>query len=224
MGFSFHHGSRGELALGVLVARLDLDQHAHHQCANLGHCRRRYPSQREAGGVLASRMGGASEHLVELVGRALAPIEAVRVAYVFGSRARGEGRADSDLDGALVYERTLDWMGRERARRDVLDALSKELGTLGERADLVDLARRTVLSRSVQCATGFGCSRGPRRNALPPRCGKGADTATMAPSGGSSSAPRLREGRHTGQVARCASGAAPTPRSLPRTGRAAEAA
>jgi predicted nucleotidyltransferase len=86
-------------------------------------------------------MDGAIQQLADIVGRALLPIEAVRVAYIFGSRARGEGRADSDLDVALVYERTLDWGGQERARRDVLDALSKALGALGERADLVDLAQ-----------------------------------------------------------------------------------
>ncbi len=86
-------------------------------------------------------MGGGVELLADVVGRALLPIKAVRVAYVFGSRARGEGRADSDLDVALVYPRSLDWEARERARRDVLTALSSALGALGERADLVDLDR-----------------------------------------------------------------------------------
>jgi predicted nucleotidyltransferase len=86
-------------------------------------------------------MGGAVEALADAVGKALLPVEAVRVAYVFGSRARGDNRADSDLDVALVYDRSLDWEGRERARRDVLSLLSNVLGRLGERADLVDLAR-----------------------------------------------------------------------------------
>lgn len=70
---------------------------------------------------------------------ALEPIAALRVAYLFGSRAHGRERDDSDLDVAVAYERTLDLAGREEARREVLSALTEVLGSLGERADVIDL-------------------------------------------------------------------------------------
>jgi predicted nucleotidyltransferase len=45
--------------------------------------------------------------LIDAIEKALGPIEAVRLAYLFGSRARGTARPDSDLDLAVAYPREL---------------------------------------------------------------------------------------------------------------------
>jgi hypothetical protein len=79
--------------------------------------------------------------LVSALHEALAPIDAVRVAYVFGSQVTGRAGPRSDLDVAVLWDRSFDDMRRERARRDVLDALADRLGALGERADIVDIDR-----------------------------------------------------------------------------------
>ena len=78
--------------------------------------------------------------LAARVGDALDPLEAVRVAWVFGSRVRGQPREDSDLDLAVVYARQLDGAAREHARRLIVAALTDVLGAVGERADVVDLS------------------------------------------------------------------------------------
>jgi predicted nucleotidyltransferase len=100
-------------------------------------------------------MGGAVEELADAVGKAVLPVEAVRVAYVFGSRARGDNRADSDLDVALVYERSRDWEGRERVRRDGLRALTRSdaeriaaAATAGRRYD-DDGPKRALFQRAA---------------------------------------------------------------------------
>jgi predicted nucleotidyltransferase len=77
--------------------------------------------------------------LVEAVRLALEPVAAVRIAYVFGSRVTGGARPDSDLDVAVLYDRSLDGRARELARREVIVALADALGTLGERTDVLDL-------------------------------------------------------------------------------------
>ena len=85
------------------------------------------------------------------IGAALRPIAVVRAAWLFGSRARGTARPDSDLDLAVVYPRELDDAGRERARREIVAALADALGAVGERADIVDLddADSAVAFRAV---------------------------------------------------------------------------
>jgi len=79
--------------------------------------------------------------LVERVAAALEPVEAVRVAWVFGSRVAGTATARSDLDVAVVFGRSLGDAERERARRRVVAALTDALGAVGERADVVDVER-----------------------------------------------------------------------------------
>lgn len=74
------------------------------------------------------------------VARALEPLEDVRLAYLFGSRARGTARTDSDLDLA-VRLRAPDATGRAALTLDVIAALTDALGSLGERVDLLDLDR-----------------------------------------------------------------------------------
>ncbi|MEY4511429.1 MAG: hypothetical protein RLZZ450_3551 [Pseudomonadota bacterium] len=63
----------------------------------------------------------------------------MRVAYLFGSRATGKARSDSDLDLALSLSPNA--MQSDELMLDLLDALARGLGPLGERADLVDLGR-----------------------------------------------------------------------------------
>lgn len=65
----------------------------------------------------------------------------VVAAYLFGSRALGRSRPDSDLDVAVAYHPRLDAAQREAARRRLVVALADALGAVGERADVLDLAR-----------------------------------------------------------------------------------
>jgi uncharacterized protein YutE (UPF0331/DUF86 family)/predicted nucleotidyltransferase len=75
------------------------------------------------------------------VAGALEPLAALRLAYLFGSRAAGTARPDSDLDVAIQVDRKLDGNLRGAVLLDVLDALATKLGPLGERADVLDLDR-----------------------------------------------------------------------------------
>ncbi len=77
--------------------------------------------------------------LAAKVRAALSPLGAVRVAYLFGSRARGDARPNSDVDVGVAYAPELDHRAREATRRTILAALTDSLGALGERADVVDL-------------------------------------------------------------------------------------
>ena len=70
---------------------------------------------------------------------ALTPLDAVRVAFVFGSRVSGTARPDSDLDLAVLFARGTDPIARLDAKLAVIDALTAKLGPLGERTDVVDL-------------------------------------------------------------------------------------
>src|SRR2546428_1335131 len=74
--------------------------------------------------------------LAKEIRKALEPIQEVRVAYLFGSRAGGRVRKDSDLDVAVSLARNAD---RHATQRRILDALVGSLGALGEQADLLDL-------------------------------------------------------------------------------------
>ena len=82
----------------------------------------------------------APDPLAAAMATALGPLAGVRVAYLFGSRARGDARADSDLDVAVSFAPTDD-RGREALRREIIAALTDALGNIGERADVVDLER-----------------------------------------------------------------------------------
>lgn len=79
--------------------------------------------------------------LLQALETALAPISEILVAYLFGSQARGGARADSDLDIAIALPRELNDVARGRVKLRVIDVLTAALGTLGERADIVDLDR-----------------------------------------------------------------------------------
>jgi uncharacterized protein len=70
---------------------------------------------------------------------ALLPLDAVRVAYFFGSRAEGGARPDSDVDIAVAFTPGASARAREDARRAIVGLVTDALGALGERADVVDL-------------------------------------------------------------------------------------
>ncbi len=84
-------------------------------------------------------MAAADPVLIDAIAKALGPIDAVRVAYLFGSRARGTARPDSDLDLAVAYPRDADSAQRECARRAIVAAVTDVFGALGEHTDVVDL-------------------------------------------------------------------------------------
>ncbi len=81
------------------------------------------------------------DDLLKYVAAALAPLQEVRLAWVFGSQVRGGATPRSDLDVAVAFPRTADEAERERLRRRIVAALTDALGALGERTDVVDLER-----------------------------------------------------------------------------------
>ncbi len=60
----------------------------------------------------------APEELTRHVAEALAPLESVRAAWVFGSRITQTATPRSDLDVAVVFRRDVDDVERERMRRE----------------------------------------------------------------------------------------------------------
>ncbi|MGM0578244.1 MAG: nucleotidyltransferase domain-containing protein [Myxococcota bacterium] len=85
-----------------------------------------------------ARVGPEEE---QAIARALDPIEAVRVAWLFGSRVHGRPHPGSDLDLAVAYDPAVRGRARELARRDVVAAVTDALGPVGERLDVVDVDR-----------------------------------------------------------------------------------
>jgi predicted nucleotidyltransferase len=81
------------------------------------------------------------EQLEAAIAAALQPFEEIRVAYLFGSRARGSARADSDLDVALLFAAGMGDERRATLLLSIIAALTDSLGALGERADLLELDR-----------------------------------------------------------------------------------
>src|SRR5260370_30032486 len=101
------------------------------------------------------------DDLAQRVAAALAPLDEVLVAWIFGSQLAGSATERSDLDVAVSLPRDLDDDARELVRRRIVASLTEALGKLGERADVVDIDRtsssvafrairegRRVLSRS----------------------------------------------------------------------------
>lgn len=79
------------------------------------------------------------DQLVQHVAAALAPLDSVRLAWVFGSQVKGGATPRSDLDVAVVFPHIADDAERERSRRRIVAVLTDALGALGERTDVVDL-------------------------------------------------------------------------------------
>jgi predicted nucleotidyltransferase len=88
------------------------------------------------------------------IGDALAPIAPIQVAYLFGSRARGTARPDSDLDIAVAFPRDLADTERGRIKLQIIDDLTAALGALGERTDIVDLDRAGSAVAFAAISTG----------------------------------------------------------------------
>lgn len=90
--------------------------------------------------------------ILERIARALSPLEAVRVAYVFGSMLSTTARSDSDLDLAVALDPTLDSAAKHRTLLAIVAALTDELGALGERVDLTDFgeADPAVAFKAIQ--------------------------------------------------------------------------
>ena len=83
--------------------------------------------------------GHSTYDLEKGIAAALQPFSDVVTAYLFGSRAAGRARPDSDLDVAVSFTAGLDSAQRAERTLDVIAALGRELGALGERVDLLDL-------------------------------------------------------------------------------------
>ncbi len=88
-----------------------------------------------------SRAATAVEDITRRVGEALQPLTGVRLAWVFGSRAKGTASEASDLDVGGVYGHGLDAWERHCCRLVVVAALTDALGSVGERADVAELER-----------------------------------------------------------------------------------
>jgi predicted nucleotidyltransferase len=86
--------------------------------------------------------------LGEQIAQVLAPLTSVRVAWFFGSRAKGRHRPDSDLDLLVAYDHQLNGAAREQLRRRIVYELAGVLGRVGERADIADV-------RDVDSAVAF---------------------------------------------------------------------
>ena len=78
------------------------------------------------------------DRLVSAIGRALAPASEVQAALLFGSRATGRARPDSDIDVAVLLEPATAATEDPRSLlRRLLEALATELSA--DRTDLVIL-------------------------------------------------------------------------------------
>lgn len=73
------------------------------------------------------------------IANALRSIPEIITAYLFGSRATGRARPDSDLDVAVHLTPGLSAEQRLELMLSAIAALGRELGPLGERTDLLDL-------------------------------------------------------------------------------------
>jgi predicted nucleotidyltransferase len=72
----------------------------------------------------------------------------ITVAVLYGSHARGEATASSDIDLAIGFDESLDSTTRTRARLRLIERVSAELGT--DAVDIVPLARTgSALRRSI---------------------------------------------------------------------------
>lgn len=78
------------------------------------------------------------EAAVSAIRRAAPEVSAV---YLFGSRAAGEARPDSDLDLAVLAPRGLDPVARWNLQEEIA-------GELGVSVDLVDLRRASAVMRA----------------------------------------------------------------------------
>jgi predicted nucleotidyltransferase len=74
---------------------------------------------------------------VEAVRRVVSGLPVVRAVWVFGSRARGDGRPDSDLDLGILYR-------RPQPVETSLDLEARFERAVGAAVDVVDVARASA--------------------------------------------------------------------------------
>lgn len=94
-----------------------------------------------------------SDDFVERLTEVVAREPRVVLAYLFGSRAGGRPRPDSDVDLALAYRADLDDSEREVVRSRPVVALADASGALGARA-------ATTTKRPIAGCFGSGAPRG----------------------------------------------------------------
>lgn len=82
-------------------------------------------------------MATAERPLLEAISRAVSPLAEVRAALLFGSRATGTARSDSDIDIALLLDEAAPSAASNERLRFLIGALSRELAA--DRLDLVIL-------------------------------------------------------------------------------------
>jgi predicted nucleotidyltransferase len=78
-------------------------------------------------------------HPHEILREALTGVEGVEAAFVFGSQARGDARADSDVDLLLVAD--------EQGARAILDPLSEAESLMGRDVDVVTYSASGLRAR-----------------------------------------------------------------------------
>jgi len=83
---------------------------------------------------------------VDAIVASLEPFDPL-VVWLFGSSARGTGRADSDVDVAFLPARRCDSYAVFRAAQEIATRLGREV-------DLVDLSRATTVMRAEVLRTG----------------------------------------------------------------------
>jgi predicted nucleotidyltransferase len=88
------------------------------------------------------------------IARAVEAVSGIAVLVVFGSRARGSHRADSDLDVGVLPERGLPEARRRYMQADVAAALGHLAPAPAERVDVVLMDEATDLLRQRIMETG----------------------------------------------------------------------
>lgn len=76
--------------------------------------------------------------------------EDVAAAYLHGSRARGDARASSDVDFAVILRANLSPSDRWRKRLELLDSAASALGTDAVDLVLIDEAPSPVSHRAIR--------------------------------------------------------------------------
>lgn len=91
-------------------------------------------------------MGTRKDELIQALRLALAPMPRLKLAVMFGSRARGDERQDSDLDLAVAFEQPADVL-------ELGEAVSRAEDATGLRVDVVELyglaAREPALAYGI---------------------------------------------------------------------------
>jgi predicted nucleotidyltransferase len=121
-----------------------------------------------------------AEPIAELEAKVAAALNCfpqVRLAYLFGSHTRGTARPDSDLDLAVYWSEASRDRERAALMLQLIDALSRTVGSLGERVDLLDFDRAssTLAFRVIRDGRLLVCREPRERVALEARIARRYD-------------------------------------------------